>query len=222
MEQFATQVNGVSADGGVLLGERVVHSPEGLEADLWTEQAGVIGLGQLAGAPFDFSAARAASADGSVIVGEARASSNLNVPFRWTAQTGLASLGALPNAIGGGANVISADGTVVLGEFEMPFGHSTAFVWDEVHGLRDLASVLTRDSGLASQMAGWEFSTVAGLSQDGLSLAGNGIDPQGNFEAWFVHLDHPLTAPEPSSLAMALLAPAPLFILVRRKRISAH
>jgi hypothetical protein len=64
---------------------------------------------------------------------------------------------------------------------------------------------------------GWHLFDVVGISNDGRTVAGNGTNPDGNAEAWIVRLDHPIGAPEPSSLASALLAGIP-FVMARRRR----
>ena len=95
----------------------------------------MVGIGDLAGGSFS-SHARAVSADGSVVVGEGRSASGLEV-FIWNATDGMRELDQvliddhgldltgwkLQNAGG-----ISDDGTVIVGYGENPNGESEAWL----------------------------------------------------------------------------------------------
>ncbi len=95
---FEGTANAVSADGAVIVG-RALRAQGGSEACRW-DNGLITGLGLLPATGVAYSEARAVSADGSVIVGlakSARASGyGNNEAFRWTAQTGMVGLGALP------------------------------------------------------------------------------------------------------------------------------
>jgi hypothetical protein len=47
---------------------------------------------------------------------------------------------------------------------------------------------LTDEHGLGEDLAGWRLTDAAGISDDGLTIAGNGVNPQGNDEGWVVKL----------------------------------
>jgi uncharacterized membrane protein len=97
------------------------------------------------------------------------------------------------------AQAVSADGSFVFGSANMPStpGGSEAFVWDSVHGMRTVRTVLTNDLGL--DLTGWVLSEVMDCSADGLTMAGNGFDPEGYLEPWIAHV------PEPATLSLLLL-----------------
>jgi probable HAF family extracellular repeat protein len=87
----------VSADGSVAVGF------SGGNAVRWTSSGGIASIG--GGEAFGV------SGDGTVVVGE----STTGIAFRWTAKTGMLSLGVLPGYSGSIAEAISADGAVVVG-----------------------------------------------------------------------------------------------------------
>jgi probable HAF family extracellular repeat protein len=204
---FHSYATAISADGEIIAGGAT--SALGPEAFRWTEADGMIPLGDLAGGFFS-SGARDVSSDGSTIVGygNSELSGGSIEAFRWTAGTGMQALGDLP----GGEFIsdptsVSADGSVVLGYSHRAGGYR-AFVWTALSGMRDLQEVLISEFGLGPQLMGWILTSASDISDDGLSIAGNGINPDGNFEAWLVRLDHPITAPEPSSLTLAFMVAA--------------
>jgi hypothetical protein len=205
---FTVQATAVSGNGNTLVGARPL--PGGIEAFCWSEQFGIVDLGFLDG-EVRFSEARAASADGSVIVGESYVSHIGYLPFRWTAGSGMQPIPLMDDADFAWASAVSTDGALVFGSryvgpaFFVP-SYNAAFVWDGVHGMRDLQHVLSDEAGLGNALAGWQLSTITGISADGLSIAGNGVNPAGNTEAWYVRLDIPLNTPEPSSVAILVCA----------------
>ena len=75
-------------------------------------------------------------------------------------------------------------GTSILGKRAQ---WSEAFIWDKEKGMRSLKSVLENDYNL--DLAGWKLQGANDVSDDGLTIVGNGINPDGNFEAWMVQLD---------------------------------
>jgi probable HAF family extracellular repeat protein len=192
---------GVSANGSVIVGGSTSFS--GQQAFRWTESGGMVGLGDLPGGIFS-SGARAVSADGSVIVGFGRSVSGLEA-FRWTEAGGMIGLGDLPGGIFSSAAVaVSADGMVVVGSSQTDIG-SEAFIWDPRNGMRNLKSVLTA-GGL--NLAGWTLSVARSISADGLTIAGSGINPEGQTEAWRANLAQLQTSvtsnPERLSLGLYL------------------
>jgi hypothetical protein len=65
-----------------------------------------------------------------------------------------------------------------------------AFIWD-LYGMRNVKALLVNNLGL--NLTGWQLRGQR-VSQDGLTIAGDGISPSGQDEAWVAHL------PEPCSL----------------------
>jgi hypothetical protein len=84
--------------------------------------------------------------------------------------------------------------------------HSTlAVIWDDSGRVFELQSLLENLHGLRSWFDGWTLTSASLISDDGLVLAGQGVNPDGDPEVWLVRLDKPLTAPEPSSLVLLAL-----------------
>lgn len=190
---------GVSADGSTVLGGSASAAvPIGEEAFLWTLSGGMVALGDLAGGIFE-SGARRISTDGSTVVGAGSSASGYEA-FRWTQSGGMVGLGDL---VGGtfsswGAD-ISADGSTVVGwgngtVFNESVGDE-AFVWNETNGMQVLKQVLI-DQGI--DMTGWTLSRAWSVSDDGLTIVGQGTNPSGNLEAWIATLSASSPPPVPS------------------------
>jgi PEP-CTERM motif-containing protein len=118
------------------------------------------------------------SADGNVILGRDDAYSNTT---RWSQSDGLIPLGFY-------ALDLSANGQTIIG--------STS-IWDPVNGKRDLFEMLQNDHAL--NLSGWTSLSAQGISDDGLTIVGNGVNPQGLNEAWIAQI------PEPGTLGLMAL-----------------
>lgn len=156
----------VSADGSVVVGGAEPASiPPGQfsanEAFRWTEEGGMVGLGDLPGGRL-FSAAQGVSGDGSQIVGIGNDENERNTAFLWTLAGGYVPIRELhPNAITE-AFAISADGTTVVGK-----SSTFAFRWTEIEGMVDL--------GLAFE---FRASGAMAISDDGSVIVGYGLMPE--------------------------------------------
>ena len=164
---FATAV---SADGAVVVGWSQVQ--EHTESFRWTETGGLESLGPFPGA-FGDSAARAVSADGSIIVGEGyvsivtpRGGCLCPEAYRWTRETGFVPLGLLAGGSSSHATGVSADGSVLAGIAETidELGSQSweVFLWTEADGLKGLGP-FPRNASLFSQIR---------ISGDGKRVAG--------------------------------------------------
>jgi probable HAF family extracellular repeat protein len=201
----------VSADGSVIVGDFETLSPFSHQAFRWTAQSGGVGLGALGGG---ISGANAISADGSVIVGSSRDSMANLQAFRWTAPGGMVGLGDLPGGrVLSSANDVSADGSVVVGFGETAFDGSLnateAFFWTAGSRMVNLRDFLVSQG---VDLTGWKLTSAEGVSADGLTIVGTGVNPAGNQEAWMA------TIPEPSTLAFAASGAAALVWFYRRRR----
>jgi hypothetical protein len=133
----------------------------------------------------------AASADGKVVIGW------VNGAARWTEQTGWVSLGD-PTA---NAYAVNGDGSVIVGRYNSLDG--ALFFWTPTTGIVNLRRHLL-DQGL-SEVQGWTLEEATDISDDGRTILGYGINPQGETEAWIA------TIPEPSTF---IIAGAALLIVV--------
>jgi probable HAF family extracellular repeat protein len=183
----------------------------GTEAFLWSQEKGMVGLGDLPGGFFS-SQASAVSADHRTVVGMSSIERG-NEAFRWSEATGMVGLGYLFNDFKfSHATGVSADGSTVVGSTVVDAVIQTgdpnyadevkysAFIWDTEHGMRDLKSVLESEHGL--NLAGWQLTSAIDISDDGLVIAGNGINPLGREEGWVVRLE---AIPEPATSVLFIL-----------------
>jgi len=182
----------VSADGSAIVGWVGPSSTSGpMQAFRW-ENGVMEGMGYLPGG--DMSHAYGISADGEVIVGWSHTADG-SEPFRWSAATGMVGLGYLPGGAGGTARDASADGSVIVGD-AYDGTRGTVFLWDETNGKSRLEDILTEELGL--DLGEWRLSEGYGISDDGLTITGYGVNPQGRNEAFIAHV------PEPASSLLVL------------------
>jgi len=172
----------VNYDGSVVAGR------SGSRAFRWTAQSGMTDLGGVVGGSGS-GEAWAISADGAVIVGFGAAATGTEA-FRWTQATGAVGLGDLP----GGAHDsralgVSDDGDVIVGHGNYNNGLSEAFLWTPALGMVDLRAHLM-SLGIPG-LAGWSLRRAEAVSGDGRTIAGWGVNPLGNTEAFVVSLGSP-------------------------------
>ena len=176
----ATDVN---ADGSVIVG--MSHSARGLEPFRWTPETGMIGLGFLDGG-CSIAQAWAVSGDGRVIAGDGGDDQCAQVGFRWTAQTGMRSIEPRD---GSGSQFsprgVNFNGTVIVGNALFPRRAGGAAVWEPRFGTRSLKRVL-EDNGI--NFDGWLLEFAEDVSDDGRTIVGTGLNPDGNTEGWIAYL----------------------------------
>jgi len=180
----------VSADGSVVAGNSG-SDPAYMQAFRWEGDV-MTELGYLLGG--SSSRARAISADGLVVVGVGDYNDPDMEAFRWVGGV-MTGLGYLPGGFGSHALDVSADGSVIVGEGYSASGRD-AFIWDSVFGMRKVSDVLT---GLGLDLTDWTLESCSGISDDGLTLVGNGINPSGEMGAWIA------TIPEPATVGLRAL-----------------
>jgi probable HAF family extracellular repeat protein len=170
-----TNVGGISADGGVVVGQMSGYYNNGgyrYEAYRWTPGGGAVGLGALAGAGNFRSTATDVSRDGNVVVGYSDINANPNTyshAFRWTQATGMQSLGLLPGYVSGGATAIGADGTIVGSIGFDSNGNGSA---DSNHAMRYVNGQM---QALGDLPGGMDAAFAQAVSGDGSVVVGEGV-----------------------------------------------
>ena len=184
----SSEARGISADGSVAVGDAFGMSA-GAVAFRWTAEAGMESLADAVGTPFDADAA-ATSADGAVIVGTLFGPTGTEA-FRWT-KHGAVGLGQLDGGRSSVAWAVSADGSVVVGRGFVEGEGSVAFIWRADLGMQSLQELLVAEQGLAGALDGWTLETATGVSADGSTIVGLGVNPDGRTEAWIAVLPEPI------------------------------
>lgn len=184
-ENLFSTAHGTNADGSVVVGRSnsTTTGTFNTAAFRWTEETGMVGLGQPDGVGSTI--ANAVNADGSVIVGTAYfQSEERNMPFRWTQGTGIVFLtaaensGFLVDSLEANASDVSADGSVIVGDGEIrvlepgqenPRTRDRAFRWTAASGMVSLGILEDVGSSLAE-----------GVSADGTVVVGRSATSDGD------------------------------------------
>ncbi len=103
----------------------------------------------------------------------------------------------------GALQVISLSNDIFLGSVQIS-GESHAWIWVRSEPTAQLLTAYLTSKGLGGEIEGWKLTSVVGISDDGLVLAGNGYDPEGKLRGWVVRLDPPTPVPEPATFAIVL------------------
>ncbi len=200
----------LSRDERVIAGTGLTPQSE-ISGYVWTDD-GVTFLGDLPGGRDD-SRANGMSADGSTVFGTGFVSDVRAEYFRWTASEGMVSLGIRAYGVGSEPTLaVSVEGDVFYGTLRDADERAVAFIWEEDRGARALTEVL---AGYGLDLTDWELGGVTGLSDDGTTIVGWGINPDGDNEAWIA------VVPEPSSGLLAALG-ALCATALRRRRADTH
>ncbi len=180
---FGSSAARLSADGRVIVGTG--KSQQGTEAFRWTAETGMVGLGDLEGGSF-YSVARSVSADGAVIVGSSMASGG-EQSFRWTREAGMVGLGRMPGGdTTNRAHAVSWDGDVIGGESIPLLIYETAFIWTPDRGMQPASEYLAEHGVVVPD--GWFLESVTGVSADGRTIVGFGVNPSFHGEGWVAYL----------------------------------
>lgn len=179
---FSSVATGVSGDGQTVVGTG--HGALGSEAFVWTPSGGMVRLGSLSGGKH--SRAYGVSSSGNAIVGASEASGARTRAFRATVNGQMIDLGDLS---GGDdysvAYAASADGNVIVGASSSSAGLE-AFIWRSSQGMSSVRAALQNDHGIS--LNGWKLTAALAVSEGGRVLAGRGINPSGEEQAWIACL----------------------------------
>jgi predicted outer membrane repeat protein len=169
----------ISQDGKVVTVECINDALGTRTVFYWSAGTGVVPLDGV------FTAA-ALSRDGSVIVGTVPGTSMFQA-FRWTAADGVVPIDTPIPDHQAHARGVSGDGSIVVGFIESNQDETRdAFIWDASHGMRILQDLLETEYGV--NLAGWRLLVAWDISDDGTTIVGRGLNPQGAEEAWRVVL----------------------------------
>jgi len=176
LQTYMSTAYGVSPDGEIVVGSGNTQGRN--EAFIW-----ILGSPpQVFRQPFSGSVSYAmAASDNKTFVGMASNIDGYWEAFRWVYGIGLIPMGFVP---GMGqwsfATDVSSDGSIIVGNANAG-SDIRAFIWDETNGMRDLKSVLEEGG---ADLTGWTLSSAQAVSGSGDTIAGYGINPAGNTEAW--------------------------------------
>lgn len=178
--QDQTQASGLSgtSQAPVAVGAAIKGSDSNgatFHAFRWTPTGGLQDLGLTTGSE---SIAISISADGSVIVGEARDASGFWRAFRWTASTGMQDIGTLGGPESA-AFAVNKDGSVLVGTSltSGSTGSNHSFVWTAKTGMQDLKTILDA-AGVHTADKWVSLDALAGVSADGTVMTGYGLNPR--------------------------------------------
>ncbi|MCP4592424.1 MAG: PEP-CTERM sorting domain-containing protein [bacterium] len=197
---FYSRATGISDDGSAIVGVGTVGGVSSTSAKYtafrWTAGDGMVALGDLPGGK-TFSSATAVSGDGSTVIGYGYSGTGpeFGEGFRWAEQEGMVSLGTYA---GDASSIVpeatSHDGSVIVGYATIgESGIMEAFIWDTESGYRNLKNVLIDDYGLDVLEQWQQLAGAYGVSADGQTVVGFGINPDGDTEAWVARLPEPCT-----------------------------
>ena len=138
---FESSAQAVSSDGKIIVGTGKTEN--GSQAFYWTEETGMVSLGNLADISFNESLAYGISGDGKVIVGAGDVGSSWDTHkgFVWTQEYGMTLIGSLNGSERYEAFSASNDGSVIVGD-----GGQQIFHWTEETGCVGLGTLSGRNA----------------------------------------------------------------------------
>ena len=209
-----SRATAISGDGTIVFGRVRIQSgaTSKFEVFRWTTTDGMTSIGLPTHATV--AEPQAASTDGSVVVGYRNNVEGMDGigAFHWEDGVGFQSIGApIADAASNWANAVSGDGSVVVGYYTESLGTVRPLIWDVERGSRDLRLELINDYGL-TELSNWQLAYANGISDDGKSITGWGINPVWNSEAWLVTLPTDCMAGDMNDDGNVDLSDVPYFV----------
>ncbi|ANM30785.1 hypothetical protein ABI59_16175 [Acidobacteria bacterium Mor1] len=190
VEGRSSRANGISGDGEVIVGWSDSQFGSRLGAKwingvpeyIMTEDGKFVGE------------AEAVNSDGTVIVGQNFEFGDSRFSWRWREGEGFTKFGATEtvNATGGlaitgtFAGDMSEDGSVVVG-FTFIQNSRRSMIYTDENGQETFGGFLKRN-GIYDALD-WDIQAVSGVTPDGKTFTGYGVNPDGFFEGFVVDLD---------------------------------
>jgi probable HAF family extracellular repeat protein len=190
-----SRATAVSGNGSVIVGW-AVGPTGGPDMFRWTSSGHMQALGVPRAQP------TAVSHDGSVIVGTFVNTDSRVEAFCWSQATGRKTLPGLtlvtPLSNLSRAESISADGLVIVGSAATTSDTTEAVIWRKTGSTGDcgdtsdwtvktLKNVLVTDFGVTAATS-WNLTTALGVSPDGRTIVGGGLNPDDEGEGWKIQL----------------------------------
>jgi len=199
-----SSAHAITADGGGAAG--LVTGVSGSAATLarWNGS----NYTELASVPFTGTSSHWSMSDsGSIIVGTGMVGST-STAFRYSDSMGYQILAGLIGSSTSQVNSLSGDGSIAGGFSNIDAsGDRRGVLW---LGMSTTPiDITTYLFGFGINLEGWRLTSVIGISGDGLTFAGNGIDPRGMSSPWIA------TIPAPGPAGAMLLG---TLIFGRRRR----
>ncbi|QDU34046.1 hypothetical protein KS4_21080 [Poriferisphaera corsica] len=202
---FIGHASAISNDGQTIVGTNYI-TPTHQQAFFYTQQQGIQTLESLT-LDSTHTFAHNISGDGNVIVGEVYVEQQA-LAVKWDELGQIQPLDALsPLFDQTMATATNYDGSIIVGN-AWNGSDQTTFIYHDNVGIQSLTAYL-QDLGLEDQLEDWTLTTVNDISDDGLTIIGIGVNPDGDTESWIA------TIPEPAT-SLLLLTALPL-CLGRRK-----
>jgi probable HAF family extracellular repeat protein len=161
----------VSGDGSIVVGN--IETGNGVKAFRWSAEKGAVDLSNQNGDPAYLFFALDVNGNGSVVVGGGVNINARDEAFRWTANTGMLSLGFLSGGSFSGATAVNRDGSVVAGNATDGRG-LVAFRWTRAGGMVSLGRLPNSN----------HHSQARDISGDGSVIVGTAVNANGDPEAF--------------------------------------
>lgn len=194
----------VSADGSVAVGYSMNNTDYLYIAMRYTTLGGMSFLGPLTGGTW--SEALAVSADGKVVLGRGDTANGISL-FLWTETQGFTLLGGGETISGLGG--LNADGSIAVSGGSLFNFAGQSFV-----------EAILIASGM--DITGWSSFSANGISDNGQTLWGTALNPQGSYEGWIAtfpenYLSTIQAVPEPGVTTLLVIGTAGLLLASRRR-----